>query len=140
MVVLAAWLPWLVFIIGPGFSLSFTILFCLTAILGSAFLFVVWSDWYNTLYLVTNQRVITTHQHYLWRRQVREVPLAKILEVRHDQSGLIKIALHVGDVIIRTAAAELVMHDISNPYNMEQQIGSLIHRSHKPRQSAPVEY
>ena len=139
-VVLVAWVPWLIFIFGSGLNTFFSSVFALTTVLGLGFLFVVWSDWFNTLYLVTNQRVIVTRQHNLWQRQVREVPLAKIQEVRHDQKGLLKIALHVGDVIVRTAAAELLLHDVTDPYDIEQQIGALIHKAHKPQQSAQVEY
>ncbi len=139
-VVLVAWVPWLVFVLGSGFGLLFSLLFFFTAAAGVMYLYVVWSDWFNSLSIVTNNRVITTHQHNLWQRQVREVPLAKIQEVRHDQRGLIKIALHVGDVIVRTAAAELIVRDVSQPASIEQRIGSLIHKEHKPKPAAPVEY
>jgi hypothetical protein len=139
-VVLLAWLPWFIFVFGSGFGVFFAVVFALTTIGGLGYLYVVWSDWFNTRYLVTNQRVIVMRQHNLWQRQVREVPLAKIQEVRHDQRGLLKVALHVGDVIVRIAAAELVLHDVTNPYDIEQKIGALIHRAHKPQQSAPVEY
>lgn len=136
-VVLLAWIPWVIFVFGAGFELYFAITFGLTLVVGLTYLYVVWSDWLNTMYLVTNHRVIVTRQHNLWQRQVREVPLAKIQEVRHDQKGFFKIALHIGDVIVRTAGAELHLHDVTHPYEIEQQVGALIHRSHKPQATAP---
>ncbi len=139
-VVVIAWVPWLVFVLGSGFNLIFSILFFFSSVVGVLYLYVVWSDWFNSLAIVTNNRVITTHQHNLWQRQVREVPLAKIQEVRHDQRGLIKIALRVGDVIVRTAAAELIIREVSQPADIEQKIGSLIHKEHQAKPAAPVEY
>lgn len=139
-VVLLCWLPWIVFVVGVGFSALFAVLFLLTLIGGGLYSYVVWSDWYNTLYLVTNQRVITTWQHNLWRRAVREVPLDKIQEVRHDQRGLFKIALRVGDVIVRTAGAELHLVDVGNPYQIEQRVGSLIHHPHTPKRAERPEF
>lgn len=132
-VVLVAWIPWVVFILGSGFSLAFGAAFILTTVAGLGYLFVVWSDWRHTLYLVTNHRVVTTWQHNIWQRQVREVPLAKIQEVKHEQRGFLKIALRVGDVIVRTAAAELHLRDVGDPYDIEQAIGRLIHRPHTPK-------
>lgn len=132
-VVLIAWIPWVVYVMGPGFGSAFSALFLLTSLGGLSYLFVVWSDWYNSLYVVTNQRVIVTQQRNLWRREVREVPLAKIQEVRHDQQGLFRILLKVGHLVVRTASTELRLEDVGEPYEIEQQIAALIHRPHQPR-------
>lgn len=80
--------------------------------------------WWNTIYVLTNQRVIGIHQSRIFFRRVSEVPLENIQNISHTKEGMPQHLLNYGSVEIQTSGGKiaLIIEQIPNPYSVEQQI------------------
>lgn len=84
----------------------------------------VWYGWWNTIVILTNERILLIDQRGLLSRTVSEVPVAKIQDVSFKTKGLFQTLLNYGAVAVKTASSEDVMRipNVSNPYHLHQEI------------------
>jgi uncharacterized membrane protein YdbT with pleckstrin-like domain len=82
---------------------GFSLLLLLVALTYGFYHFVVW---YYDLYLITNLRIILISQKGLFTRELSEVEMAKISDVKYRISGIFATILQHGDVIISTTAGQ----------------------------------
>lgn len=73
--------------------------FCLVA----SFLFMEWLFWYFDVWIVTSERLIDIELINLFKKQVSELHIAQIQDVRAEQSGLLATFFNFGNVICQTA-------------------------------------
>lgn len=84
-----------------------------------------WFVWANSLFVLTNERVIITDQTGWFSRTVKEVMLVDIISISHEVNGALATMLNFGDIIIQAAGAtekDLVMKAIYDPYEVQQRI------------------
>ncbi len=75
------------------------IYFCLVA----SFLFMEWLFWYFDVWIVTNERLIDIELINLFRKQVSELHVSQIQDVRAEQSGVLATFFNFGNVVCQTA-------------------------------------
>ncbi len=83
----------------------------------------------QSVLLITNQRVINVHQDGFLKRKITETELSNIQDISSSTSGLFRMMLKYGDLIIRTAGAtagtEIMVQNIPNPYEVQQKIAKM---------------
>jgi len=83
-------------------------------------------DYNQSVFVLTNQRVINVGQDGFWKRKITETDLEKIQDVASETSGIWRTMFKFGDLVIRTAGAgqgsEIIVKNIANPYEVQQEI------------------
>jgi len=115
-----------------GVILYFPVLYIISIILllfSGIYLFRAIYGFRETLLIVTDQRLFYVDQKGFFNRKISEVELNKILGITSETSGMAKVMLKYGDLIVRTAGARedsnMVIKDIADPYSVEQRIANL---------------
>lgn len=100
---------WMLFILGP-----ILIIYAVYA----------WYLWWNTLYLVTDQRIIIMTQAALWSRRIEDYSLDKIQSVASDSNGLAATFLNFGDVMIAIMGIKepVKMAYVEDTYSIQEKI------------------
>lgn len=89
------------------------------------FYFVYWLvtgfwTWLFTLYILTDQRVITSRGYF--HRLTAEIPLKSVAQVLVERMNVLQIALHVGDLMVRPIGTPLHMPGVANPREVADSI------------------
>jgi hypothetical protein len=64
-------------------------------------------NFYLSLQLVTNDRIIDIDQRGIFKREVNELAIKNIQDVTYKQNGVLQSLLGYGEVVIKTASIEL---------------------------------
>lgn len=93
------------------------------------FLFVLWTDYYLDVWVVTNKRIFDIEQFGLFRRGVSVFRLNRIQDLTIETHGLIATVLGFGDIHVQTAGADedFIMKGIRNPVRIKR----IIHKAHE---------
>ncbi len=97
-------------------------------LLGAVFIaFRSWYGWWNTMLLLTNERVIFVEQRGLTSRKMSEALLDNIQFVTNEVQGLMHTMFNFGDIKIQTAGAAetLLLRELIDPYEIQQKITQL---------------
>ncbi|MBI2096949.1 MAG: PH domain-containing protein [Candidatus Sungbacteria bacterium] len=78
-----------------------TVLYLLILLL---FAFLLWTDYYLDVWIVTSQRIIDIEQKSLFHRVISEIPMKRIQDVTIEINGIIETLLKFGDLRVQTAA------------------------------------
>lgn len=80
--------------------------------------------WWNTVYVLTDQRIIGSVQHKLLVRKVDEVPIKNIQNISHVKKGLWSMLFDYGVVQVQTSGSVLAMelNNVENPLTVQQAI------------------
>lgn len=84
-----------------------------------------WFCWWNSTYLLTNERIIVVDQQGWFQRKVTELNLANIITINHDTGGLWATMLNFGNVNIQCSGAaeqDVALRAVFDPYEVQQQI------------------
>lgn len=81
-------------------------------------------SWWNTVYILSNQRVLGFDQGSPLSRKVYEVPLENIQNITHVQKGVGAMTFGYGTVQIRTAGGKTAMRikNVEHPLQAQQKI------------------
>lgn len=86
-------------------------------------------DYSQSVFLITNDRVINVDQEGFWARKITETDLDKIQSATSQTSGIWRVMFKFGNLIIHTAGTsreeEIVVKNIPNPYEVQQSIGKI---------------
>ncbi|MEW5907856.1 MAG: PH domain-containing protein [Patescibacteria group bacterium] len=92
------------------FSLPFQInnnLFLIFFLIWSLFLwvilFIIWTDYYLDLFILTNKRVVDIEQKGLFNREISTLSLNCIQDITIETKGIIATLLNFGNIYIQTA-------------------------------------
>lgn len=90
--------------------------------------FIIWTDYFLDILVVTNKRIINVEQKALFSREIASLRLDKIQDITIDISGILATFLLFGNIRIQTAGEqeEFLMHYIQNP----EALKSVILREH----------
>lgn len=84
-----------------------------------------WYTWVNTLFVLTDQRVMAVYQKHWFSRNVTETELENIVSIDHTVEGVTRSLLNYGNINIRSSGAvqnEVVLNSIYDPYGVQQKI------------------
>lgn len=86
-------------------------------------------DFSQSVFVITNQRVINVRQVGFWKRKITETEIEKIQDVSSETSGFFRTMFKFGDLVIRTAGvsqgSEIVVKNVANPYQVQQKIAGI---------------
>ncbi|MFH0852227.1 MAG: PH domain-containing protein [bacterium] len=97
---------------------------------------VLWVNYYLDFWVVTNQRIISTSQKALFRREVSELSFSRVQDITVKVKGVIKTFINYGDLEVRTAGTfeaqqdtnVFIFQDIPDPYQTQNLLSGL-HRN-----------
>jgi uncharacterized membrane protein YdbT with pleckstrin-like domain len=79
--------------------------------------------------IITSQRVLNVEQKGFFKRRIIETDVNKIQDVSSNVSGVMRIFLKFGDLVIRTAGgsqgSEIIIKNIPHPYDVQQIIANI---------------
>ncbi len=101
---------WALFLLAPFFLLFPIILLGMPGIIAGAIVFAIgllllarwWKKWNNTMLLVTDSRVIDSEQLGWFSREVTDIELKDVRDVRVDRAGTLARMLDIGALTIVT--------------------------------------
>ena len=85
--------------------------------------FMMWTDYYLDITVITNKRIIDMEQRGLFSRETSTMRYEAIQDVTTDIKGVLHTLLNYGNLYIQTAATtkEFILDDIYNP-NLAKEI------------------
>lgn len=104
--------------------------------------FVLWTDYYLDIWILTDKRLIDVEQKGLFSREVSSLRLENIQDVKWEVSGLIETFVDMGSVSVQTAASEkeFVIRNAKNPKLMKETIFSAHHQEMEKIKTVRVEH
>lgn len=138
-------LPPLVYILGGTVDYSFRLpgntFFLFMFLYSSALLFawilffVIWTNYYLDVLIVTDKRIIDVEQKGFFHRELSTLRLDKIQDITVTVSGILATFLDFGTMRIQTAgeSTEFVMRDVPEP----NRVKSIIYELHSKQAEAP---
>jgi hypothetical protein len=86
--------------------------------------FIVWTNYYLDVLLVTNSRIIDIEQKRFFHRDMATLRLDKIEDVKIEITGFIATIFDYGMVYIQTAgeSREFIVHDVPHPNKVKNLI------------------
>lgn len=85
----------------------------------------IWYRYVNTMYVLTDHRVIAVYQRGWFLRNVAETELENIVSVEHTIEGFAKSILNYGALNIHSSGAaetEILLENVYDPYGVQQKI------------------
>lgn len=90
-------------------------LISLWALLAWMMLFLVWTDYYLDMWIVTDRRVITIDQQGFFRRKIASFRYEQMQDIQIDINGIIATLLDFGNIRAQTAGHEVDFKIIGAP-------------------------
>lgn len=83
--------------------------------------FIIWTDYFLDILVVTNKRIINIEQKALFSREIASLRLDKIQDVTIDINGILATFLSFGNIRIQTAGEqeEFLIRFIQNPESLK---------------------
>ncbi|MFA4995921.1 MAG: PH domain-containing protein [Patescibacteria group bacterium] len=101
----------------------------ITILIGLGIFFRTYFDYSQSVFVITNQRIINVDQDGFWKRKITETEIDKIQDAASETSGMLRTMFKFGDLVIRTAGvsqgSEIRVKNIANPYQVQQKIVSI---------------
>jgi hypothetical protein len=121
-----SWFPWLSQF--KDFSIVLLFAWAIFIILG---IFVIGTNFFLDVWILTNKRLIDVEQKSLFNRDIAEVSLENIQDINVQVPGLLKSILNIGNVYVQSAgySREFVITDVAHPMKVKNMI-SEIHMKH----------
>jgi hypothetical protein len=81
-------------------------------------------DYYLDIYIVTDRRIVGIKQNGFFRREISELYLREVQDVKAKVEGLFPTTLHYGQVIVQTAAEidNFIFDSVPHPYEISKKI------------------
>lgn len=107
-----------------GASGVFSYLLVIFVIAGGFLVGTKWYIWTNSLYLLTNQRIIKITQENLFHRLISEIDLSLVQDISNEMKGPIQMFLNFGTIHIQTSTSmkALDLINVTDPYDVQQEI------------------
>jgi len=96
--------------------------------------FMIWTDYYLDVLILTNKKIVDIEQQGLFAREVSSLPLGKIQDVTVGTQGILATFFHFGNLKIQTAGAspEIIVRYLRDPSGVKEEIMRAYH-SHNTR-------
>jgi len=119
LIVVVGSIPWAIW--NPSWGAKFLLFFLA---IGGVYLILQIYLYLNTMYILTDERVLAINQSRILVRTINEVPLKNIQNVSHVRKGLFQMMMDYGTVQLQTAgsAVAVLIVNIPHPYLVQQKI------------------
>jgi len=89
-----------------------------------AIFFVIWTNYYLDVWIVTDQRIIDIEQFSLFSRDVSEFRLDRVQDLTVEVKGFLPTLLGFGSIHVQTAGMHHQFHiyDVPDPYTVKDRI------------------
>lgn len=86
--------------------------------------FVIWTDYYLDVFILTNKRIVKMEQNGFFNREASTLSLDKIQDVTMDMKGMIMTFLNIGNISIQTASEnpEFIIKGLRSPEKIKEAI------------------
>jgi membrane protein YdbS with pleckstrin-like domain len=90
-------------------------------------IFVIWTDYYLDILILTNKHIIDVEQKGLFSRELSSFRIDKMQDVTSEVNGIIPTFLKFGTIHIQTAGEdrEFIVHGVPKPYDLRHAITKL---------------
>jgi hypothetical protein len=90
--------------------------------------FIIWTNHFLDVLIITNLHVIDIEQIGLWHREISTIQLQKIQDISSKTEGLIASILHYGDLEIQSAGSftNFIVRGVQNPDLLRQKMNEQI--------------
>lgn len=109
----------------PSMNFFFASFFA-SIILGMIIFFPSWINWYFSVYIVTNQRLIQIKQKGLFSRAVSGLGLHQIQSINYEIKGLQETLLGFGTIEMQTYFGDMVIKDVHKPAKTQKRLLSIL--------------
>jgi hypothetical protein len=92
------------------------------AVVGGLLYLPSWIEWYFSVFIVTDQRLIQITQRGLFHRSVVDMGLNQIQMINYEISGLQETLLGFGTIMMQTFVGDLVIHEIHHPAAIQKKL------------------
>lgn len=105
----------------------FSSLYSAILLIGWMIFFIIWTDYYLDVLIVTDKRIIDIEQRGFFKREVSTVRLESIEDITINVSGMLATFLDYGMLKIQTAAEnrEFIIYDLPHPNQIKSTIYEL---------------
>ncbi len=96
-------------------------------LIGWMIFFIIWTDYYLDVLIVTDKRIIDIEQRGFFKREVSTVRLESIEDITINVSGVVATFLDYGTLKLQTAAEnrEFIIYDVPHPNQIKSTIYEL---------------
>lgn len=105
--------------------------------------FVVWTNYYLDVWVVTNHKILSVDQRGLFSRSTSVLHLDKIQDINYKVTGVVASLLNYGDLEVKTAAhihdEGFIMKGIPNPALIQAKINEALIMHHREVQKENIE-
>lgn len=85
--------------------------------------FLMWTNYYLDMWIVTSERIVDIEQHGLFQREISEIPLSRVQDVTIEVRGIIETFLKFGTIRIQTAGErEFFIRGVPHLYEIKDAI------------------
>jgi len=91
-------------------------------VLGLLSMFYSWINWFFSLVIISNQRLVQITQEGLFSKTVVDIGLEKILSVNYQVAGVQQTLLSFGTIIVQTYVGDLVLDNMYRPARVQEKI------------------
>lgn len=91
-------------------------------VLGGLIFLPSWINWYYSVFIVTDQRLIQITQRGLFRRSFVDLGLNQIQSLNYEVNGLQATLLGYGTILVQTYMGDLVIHDVHHPAKIYKEL------------------
>ncbi len=95
--------------------------------------FIIWTDYYLDVWVITNKNVIDIEQKGIFHREISTTRLSRIQDVNSEVRGLFQTFLNFGDITIQNAGndRQFKISNINNPTLVRENIEKAISNYNK---------
>jgi len=95
-------------------------------VLGGLIFLPAWINWYYSLFIVTDQRLIQITQKGLFNRSIVDLGLNQIQSLNYEVAGLQATLLGYGTILVQTYMGDLVVHEVHHPAKIYKQLITIL--------------
>jgi hypothetical protein len=94
--------------------------------LGVLIFFPSWINWYYSLYIVSDIRMIQITQRGLFHKTFVDLSLKQIQSVNYEVGGLQATLLGYGTILVQTYMGDLVIHEVHHPAKIYKKLITIL--------------
>lgn len=94
--------------------------------LGLLIFFPSWINWFYSVYIVTDQRLIQVTQRGLFRKSFVDLGLNQIQSLNYEINGFQATLFGYGTILVQTYMGDLVVHEVHHPAKLYKQLITIL--------------
>lgn len=90
--------------------------------------FIIWTNYYLDVWIITSKKIVDVEQYGLFKRQVSILHLEKIQDITYDVHGVLQTLFGYGDLLVQTAGSSgsFPIKGVPNPALVQAKLNEAI--------------